>query len=141
MIDMNTWQHSKEKLQNKIHDLQSQVSALKARIRQSQQDEEMLSERVKELSCFHALSQLMEQPEIALEDFLDSAAALIPPAYWHPENTCARISYKDLAFESEACQTSPWQQTAAILVGEQKVGQIEVYVNTFNQNVHPEPFL
>ena len=85
-----------------------------------------LGERVKELNCLYGISRLVETPGISLSDILYGTADLIPPSWQYPEVACARISLDGQVFGTDNFDTSPWQQTADILVHGEKSGIVQV---------------
>jgi len=57
-------------------------------------------ERVKELNCLYAISNLREQPGISLEEMLQGIVDLVPSAWLRPEITCARVTVKDRVYKT-----------------------------------------
>jgi len=86
-----------------------------------------LDERVKELNCLYGLSRLRERPGVSLEEIYRGTAELIPPAWWHPEITGARVVMDDLEYRTERfCADAPYRQTAEIVVHGRVCGAVEV---------------
>jgi len=86
-----------------------------------------LGERVKELNCLYGISAVVEQPGITLNEILQTAAALLPPAWQYNEVACARIWLNDHQYTSESFQETDWKQTSHILVHGEIRGGVEVY--------------
>jgi PAS domain S-box-containing protein len=86
-----------------------------------------LRERRKELDCLYGISRLVEQPGIDFDGILKGVVSLIPPAWQHPDVTCARIVFGEKTFESNNFKESVWKQSAPILVQGKNVGILEVY--------------
>jgi len=91
-------------------------------IRQQTHD---LDERVKELNFLFAISSLVDQPSILLEEIFQGVVDLIPPAWQYPDRTCARIIFKDQEFKTENFTETDWKQTATIIVYGERVGTVE----------------
>jgi len=89
--------------------------------------ERKLHERVKELTCLYKLSVRANRPNLDLDEFLQDVVEIIPPAWYYPETTCARIVFKEKIFQSEAFAVSPWRLSSDLSVRGQKVGLIEIY--------------
>jgi signal transduction histidine kinase len=85
-----------------------------------------LGERVKELDCLYGISSLASQAGISLEEILQGTVALLPPALQDPEVACARLVLAGQEFKTDNFQETPWQQSTAILVHGEQVGQVEV---------------
>ncbi|KKM91544.1 hypothetical protein LCGC14_1227520, partial [marine sediment metagenome] len=86
-----------------------------------------LKERVKELNCLYELSKLIEKSDISIEEVIEKALNLIPPAWQFPDITCARIIYGEKEFKTENFVKTKWVMSANILKGEKTVGALEVY--------------
>ena len=85
-----------------------------------------LGERVKELNCLYAISNLVEQPYISLDEIYQGVVDLIPPSWQYPEITCARISTADKEFKKQNLRETNWRQTSYITVRSQQIGTIEI---------------
>jgi hypothetical protein len=57
-----------------------------------------LDERVKELNCLYGISNLVDKPDISLEEILQGAVDLIPPSWQYPAITCSRIILESKEF-------------------------------------------
>lgn len=89
-----------------------------------------LGERVKELRCLAAISSLNSETD-SLEELLGQAVKLLPPAWQYPEDTVARITYKDQVFQTADWPSDVSVQTTELLVRGETVGSIEVaYLQT-----------
>ena len=86
----------------------------------------VLGERVKELNCFYNISELVETPGNSLEELLRGSLSIIPPAWRYQEITCVRITIGDQEFKTENFLETNWKLSTDILVGEKRVGTLEV---------------
>jgi len=82
--------------------LEQLVEALKQEIQERKKAEEAtrertkeLDERVKELNCLYGISNLVEKPDISLEEIFQGVVDLIPPSWQYPEITCSRMLLED----------------------------------------------
>jgi len=85
-----------------------------------------LKERVKELSCLHKISKLAENKLLGIPEFLTETVNLLPPAWQHPEQARARITYNSINYLSENFTESELSLTAEIKVANIICGSIEV---------------
>jgi PAS domain S-box-containing protein len=85
-----------------------------------------LNERVKELNCLYAISDLVEKEDISLEDIFQGMVDLIPPAWQYPETTCARIILEDQEFKTDNFEETIWKQRGDIIVYDEPRGTLEV---------------
>ena len=85
-----------------------------------------LDERVKELNCLYALSDLVEKRGNSLNEIVHGVLGLIPPAMQYPDITCARITLEGRTFKTTQCEKAKWRQIAHILAHGEKIGRLEV---------------
>lgn len=90
--------------------------------------EHALRERVKELSCLHAVSSLVERNDMAVGDIMQGVAELIPPSWQYPEVTCARIDWAGRSFTTGKCDGGKpvSEQSSDIVAGGEVVGKLIV---------------
>ncbi len=100
-----------------------------------------LGERVKELHCLYAIAQLIDKPDVSLEEIAQGTADLIPPSWQYPEVTCARILLEGREFRTENFRESPWSQTADITVRGEPIGAVEVFYVDERPESNEGPFL
>lgn len=65
-----------------------------------------LTERNKELSCLYAVSRLIQEPEISLEEIFQGTAEVIPGSMQYPEITSARIVSENREYTSQNFEES-----------------------------------
>ncbi len=85
--------------------------------------------------------QLLEVPEISLEELLQRTADLIPPSWQYPDVTCARITLGDQDFRTEKFRETPWRQVSDIRVRGERVGGVEVCYLEERPESNEGPFL
>jgi PAS domain S-box-containing protein len=85
-----------------------------------------LGERVKELNCLFSISELIEKPEVSLEEVLKGTTELIPPAWQYPEITCAQIILEDRVYKTDNFKDTIWKQSSDILVNGERIGIVDV---------------
>ena len=86
-----------------------------------------LEERVKELSCLYGISNLIEKPDISLEEIIQGTANLLPSAWQYPEITCAKIILESQEYKTENFKETIWKQSGDIKVHKKPIGTVEVY--------------
>ncbi len=118
------------------------VTEARAREKEKQQLLHDIGERVKELNCLYGLSRIVERPGIALEEILQDAVQLLPPAWRHPPIACACIRYDGRVFKTqEECFANPQCLSADIRVHGQKAGAVEVCYDRDLPGAGEDPFL
>lgn len=83
-------------------------------------------ERVKEISCLHSISQIVENPDISIEEAFQKTNDLLPAAWQYPEVTCSRITFNNLEYMTNNFKPTAWKQQANIWFFGKIVGCIEV---------------
>jgi len=86
-----------------------------------------LTERNKEMNCLYAISRIIEQQNMPLGDTLQQIVSTLPTAWQHPRSTCARIVLHDMTFLTDPFEETRWGLTFPLLVSGQRVGQLDVY--------------
>ncbi len=99
-----------------------------------------LAERVKELSCFYAISDFAAK-NATEEEILNKIVKTIPPAWQYPEIACARITLGDKEFKTGNFKELHWKQDAEITSDGQKIGSVEVHYLEERKTEDEGPFL
>ncbi len=87
--------------------------------------ENRLGERIKELACLYAISELLERPGLSLDEILQGIVDLIPPALQYPEAAWGRIVYAGREFVSSGFEDTPWRLRRGFTVAEGGEGCLE----------------
>nr|WP_320014296.1 PAS domain-containing protein [uncultured Desulfobacter sp.] len=95
-------------------------------ISESKRLEYALKERIKKLNLLFRLSDLLEKPDISLNQILKSTVLLIPQAWQFPGITEACIELEGQIFQTEGFRRTQWMQTSNIVIQGKKAGQITV---------------
>ncbi|MBE3110296.1 MAG: PEP/pyruvate-binding domain-containing protein, partial [Acidobacteria bacterium] len=99
-----------------------------------------LRERAKELRCLYAVSDIMQNPAIPLEEVLPTVVQAAPEGWQHPEQCMARITYGSRVYETPGFTLTPWVQRSNFFVKGALAGSIEVAYRE-NPSEPAEPFL
>jgi two-component system, NtrC family, response regulator HydG len=100
-----------------------------------------LRERVKELNCLYAISELFEKPEISLDEILQGTIHIVPSASRYPEITCARIIFADRCYETEGFLDTAWKLSTEFVVSAEEKGLLEVCYQESRPSFDKAPFL
>jgi len=100
-----------------------------------------LRERVKELNCLYAISELFEKPEISLDEILQGTIHIVPSASRYPEITCARIIFADRCYETEGFLDTAWKLSTEFVVSAEEKGLLEVCYQESRPSFNKAPFL
>lgn len=119
-------QNLQRSLQDKNAQLQQEVTKRKQVEAALQIQTHKLNERLKELNCLYSIFALIEKPDISLEKVLEGIVHLIPPAWQHPEITCARLILGNLDLRTKNFKETPWKQSSDIIIYGERVGAVEV---------------
>ncbi len=87
-----------------------------------------LRERNKELKCLFNISNLLDSPELSVDELLQNVVELIPPAWQFPEKTAARLTLNGKAFQTANYKSSKWKQSAMIPLNFKGKADIEVAI-------------
>ena len=100
-----------------------------------------LGERVKELNCLYGISNLVEKPDISLEEIFQGLVDLIPLSWQYPEITCSRMFLDDEEYKTENFKETNWKQSSEIFVTGKRMGVLEIYSLEEKPEINEGPFL
>ena len=100
-----------------------------------------LQKRVKELKCLYRIGNLLDTPDISLDEMVQRAALLIPPGWQYPGITCARIVLEGTERRTENFRKTAWRQSSDITAGGERYGSVEVDYLEERPELDEGPFL
>ena len=100
-----------------------------------------LGERVKDLNCLYAISNLAERQGISLEEIIQGIVELVPSAWQYPDITCARIILEGKEFRTENFRETTWKQASDINLQGDRIGTLEVRYLEEKTEMEEGPFL
>jgi len=100
-----------------------------------------LRERIKELDCLYGISELMERGGITEEELYQGIIDLIPPAWFYPDITCARLIIGPMEFKTENFMETEWKLEKNITVYGIKKGLIQIFYREGKPDLFNGPFL
>ncbi|NQT73682.1 MAG: MEDS domain-containing protein [Chloroflexi bacterium] len=100
-----------------------------------------LGERAKELSCMHGIEDLIQTPEISLEEIFQGAVDLIPSAWQYSEITSAQLTLNGQTFATPSFRETPWCQSGRVIVQGDPIGTLEVSYGEERPIAAEGPFL
>ncbi len=96
-------------------------------------------EQVKKLRCMYGLAESISTRE-TLEQVLEDAVALIPPAWHYPKITRARLRFDEQEYISEPFEETEWTLSADIVVDGERRGTLEVFYLEEQPELDEGPF-
>jgi signal transduction histidine kinase len=100
-----------------------------------------LNERIKELSCLYSILQLSDQPDRSMDEILQGAVELLPPAWQFPDIATARITFDGSTFSLPGFQRIKRKQSSDIVVKGNRSGTVEVAYTEEKPELDEGPFL
>ena len=100
-----------------------------------------LQERAKELNCLYRVDELLNRPDLPLEDILRGVVEILPTGWQYPHVCQGRIVLEDRATESANFQPNGSVLSAAIVVQGDKLGSVEVSYRQQMPRADEGPFL
>ncbi len=95
-------------------------------ISESKRLEHALKERIKKLNLLFRFSDLLEKPDISLNEVLKTTVLMIPQAWQFPGITEACIELEGQIFQTKGFRKTQWMQTSDIVIHGKKAGQMTV---------------
>jgi len=124
--------------EQRIKKLNAELNFVKEQLRQEiekrkhvveilRQQEPLLSERVKEISCLYSVIGLLGNKKYAsAEEKIHDIVKLIPTGWQYPQDTCVQIILEGEEYKTDNFKETPWRQTAEILVNGEPKGILAV---------------
>ena len=100
-----------------------------------------LNERVKELNCLYNISNLLEKPNISLDEVIQGVVGFIPSSWQYPDITCSRIILEDEEHKTVNFKETGWKQSSDILVHGKRMGVLEICYLEERPEIDEGPFL
>ena len=100
-----------------------------------------LGERVKELQCLYAISELLEKPDVSLEQLLQATVDVIPSAWQYPDSTCARLYLDEMTITTKGFREGGWTLSSDIMMRTERRGSLEVHYIGERTGSEGSPFL
>ena len=100
-----------------------------------------LQERAKELNCLYQVEEALSTHDATIEEMCTRIVEAIPPGWQYPEVCVARIVLQGNNIDSIGFVETKWVQKADIMVGDVKMGEIQVYYTREMPQWDHGPFL
>lgn len=100
-----------------------------------------LQERAKELNCLYSIEELMNKPDSHIDDVCQRIIEAIPPGWQYPDICIAEVKLEGKSYYSPGFKSTPWVQSADIIVQDKKEGEINVYYTKEMPKADDGPFL
>ena len=101
-----------------------------------------LQERVKELTALHRTARLLQDTGQPVDAVLPAVAALLPPAWQHPDIAAGRIRCGDRHLvDARTSARSPWRQRETFRLRDGETGAVEVVYLQERPAADEGPFL
>jgi len=85
-----------------------------------------LGERVKELNCLYAISELSENREASLDEIIQGAINLVPSAWQYPQLACARVIVCNRTYKTQDFKETVWRLSTEFVVNSEVKGVLDV---------------
>ncbi len=100
-----------------------------------------LQERAKELNCLYKVDELLNRPDLSLEEIFRAMIAVLPPGWQYPHDCQARIIFEDQVIQPPDFLPTQFIQRANIVVQGEIVGNVEVSYRAPMPKSDEGPFL
>ena len=106
-----------------------------------QETDRTLIERLKELNCLLKISKLLARHDVDLQLILQQTVDILPQAFQKPEQTCARIIYRDCEYVNTNFHSGTEGLREPIRINRRTAGFVEVYFLGKNMEPRADSFL
>lgn len=98
-------------------------------------------ERIKELGCLYAFSELLQIPGLSVPALCQGVVDLIPAGWQYPESACARLILEGQHSTTANFRETAWGLQSPIMLHGKPVGVLEVYYLSEKPMCGEGPFL
>jgi signal transduction histidine kinase len=103
--------------------------------------EQVLFERVRELTCLYSIASLASETDLTLEETMQRIVELLPSGWQFPEAASARITVEGRSFASAGFRPTPFCQRADIAIGHEVCGEVLIVYGEPKPEADEGPFL
>jgi len=121
--------------------LQKEMEERKRAEEALQKRTKVLGERMKELDCFYGMGEIVERPDLSLEETIQAVVDLIPGSWQYPEVTAVRAILEDQEFKTKNFGEAVSKQAIEIAVDRERVLFVEVCYMEERPESDEGPFL
>ena len=100
-----------------------------------------LQERAKELNCLYRVHELINRPDVTIDDVCHGLIDAIPPGWQYPAACWARVTLEGVVYQPPRTQDTPWVQHADVMVQGERAGAIDVFYTRPLPRADEGPFL
>ncbi|MFC2062996.1 hypothetical protein ACFLS8_03545 [Chloroflexota bacterium] len=131
----------KEQLITELTILRQRVTDLEKTNEDYRQAEYQLQERYKELNCIYAITQIIDDSNLTLQEVYQLVADILPSGFMYPEIACAKIIIGEHYFKTRKYKETEWKLSSDIEVEGEIIGTVEVYYLESKPEMDLGPFL
>ena len=132
---------TKEHLITELTILRERIAEMETREREYNQLSASIRERIKELKCIYSIAQIIDEPNIALDEIYQQVVNVLPRGWQYPEIAHVRIVIGDKGFRSLGYKDTKWKLSSDIIVNGEKRGTVEVCYLEQKPEMNIGPFL
>ncbi|MBN2238116.1 MAG: hypothetical protein JW729_11190, partial [Bacteroidales bacterium] len=100
-----------------------------------------LQERAKELNCLYKIQEILNEPNISIEQACYGLLKSMPPGWQYPDICEVEIKIAQGTFKTFGFEDSKWTLSADIKAQEREFGQVKVMYNEIRPKAYQGPFL
>lgn len=120
------WIFSKGEIKTNDYDQPQILTGAFLDITELKLTEYALKERVKELNCLYAVSQITKNTNESISNILQAIIRVIPPGWQYPDITYAQIEWKDKQFKTKNFAKNNLYLSADLKTNKKKTGELIV---------------
>jgi pyruvate,water dikinase len=102
---------------------------------------ESLEERAKELNCLYTIEEILQKPDLAINQALQGVVEAIPPGMQYPDLSQVRLLYDTLTVTTPNFKESPWFLKTNITIQNEHLGEIGIFYSEDMPVLDEGPFL
>jgi len=100
-----------------------------------------LQERSKELNCLYKIEEILNRPDISLDDVCMGIIKAIPPGWQYPDVCKTKVIIDEKTYQESSFEETRWVLNVDLLVQDKIIGKISVYYTEEMPKAYDGPFL
>jgi GAF domain-containing protein len=97
--------------------------------------------RLRELNTLYSVSELLDKPDLTLEETVQGIVELLPAGMQYPEAAVARVVVEEKEFKTDGFRETQWRIESPIRVYDKTMGSVEVHYLEEKPESFNGPFL
>jgi signal transduction histidine kinase len=97
-----------------------------------------LGERLKELSCLHSISKLLQESDLNMDETFEKLVSIIPESFQYPDETACNLKIREINYKTASYRESSRNLCTTIISDREIVGELTICLLDSHLDFLPE---